>query len=91
MSLINRLIDNINNNNSIKIGIAAIMLHGTKPIGDVCGNTNSNYCRGMVCPSVHAEVKAVTTYFGKNINYSPKHGWISSCIKKAEEFKYHGD
>ncbi len=90
MSLISRLIENIKNNTAINIGIAAIMLQGTKPIGDVCGNIDRNYCRGMVCPSMHAEVNAVKSYFGKDIKYSQKHGWKMWCIKKAKKFKYYG-
>ncbi len=90
MTTINRLIENIKQNKNINIGIAAIMMLGTKPIGNVCGNIDRNYCRGMVCPSMHAEVNALKSYFGKDINYSQKHGWQMRCIKKIKEFKYHG-
>jgi hypothetical protein len=90
MSLINKMIDNIKNNQYIKIGVAAVLLHGTKPIGDVCNNTTRNYFRGTICPSLHAEANAVMTYFGKHISYSPKHGWRTSYIKKPKEFKYNG-
>ncbi len=91
LSLINKLVENIKNNTTVNIGIAAIMMQGMKPIGDVCGNHDRNYCRGMVCPSTHAEVNAVTSYLGKHISYSPKHGWQTWRIKKAKEYKYHGD
>ncbi len=89
-SIINRLIDNILENNQIKIGVAAVLMQGTKQIGNICGNIDRNYCRGMVCPSIHAEVNALISYFGKNISYSPKHGWTRLYIKKAKKFKYNG-
>ncbi len=90
-ALISKLIDNIKNNKEVNIGVSAVMMHGTTPVGKICGNSARNYCRKRVCPSTHAELSAITTYLGKNISYSPKHGWIMSCIKKAKEFEYHGD
>ena len=89
--IINKMIENIQNNNSIKIGVSAVMLHGTKPAGNICSNIARNYYNGMVCPSMHAEVNAIKSYFGKDIYYSPKYGWQKWCIKKPKEFKYHGD
>ncbi len=90
-ALISKLIDNIKNNKEVNIGVSAVMMHGTTPVGKICGNSARNYCRKRVCPSTHAELSAITTYLGKNISYSPKHGWIMSCIKKTEKFEYHGD
>jgi len=95
MSLINKIIiskmiDTIQNNKAINIGISATMMYGTKPIGDICSNIDRNYCRGMVCPSMHAEVNAVKSYFGKSIRYSPAHGWKMWCLKETKELKYYG-
>jgi hypothetical protein len=90
-ALISKLIDNIKNNKEVNMGVSAVMLHGTTPVGKICGNSARNYCRKRVCPSTHAELSAITTYLGKHISYSPKHGWIMSCIKKAKKFEYHGD
>lgn len=91
MSLVSKMIENIKNNKNINIGISAVMLLGSTPTGNICSNIDRNYCRGMVCPSMHAEVNAVKSYFGKDIQYSQKHGWFKWSIKKAKEFKYHGD
>ena len=91
MSLINKMIENVKNNNSIKIGVSAVMLYGTKPIGNICSNINRNYCRGMIFPSMHAELNAIKTYFGKNISYSEKIGWTKSRLKEPKKFEYHGD
>ncbi len=90
-ALISKLIDNIKNNKEVNIGVSAVMMHGTTPVGKICGNSARNYCRKRVCPSTHAELSAITTYLGKNIRYSPKHGWVMSCIKKTTKFEYHGD
>ncbi len=90
-ALISKLIDNIKNNKEVNIGVSAVMLHGTTPVGKICGNSARNYCRKRVCPSTHAELSAITNYLGKHISYSPKHGWITSCIKKTKKFEYHGD
>jgi len=95
MSLINKIIiskmiDTIQNNKAINIGISATMMYGTKPIGDICSNIDRNYCRGMVCPSMHAEVNAVKSYFGKSIRYYPAHGWKMWYLKETKELKYYG-
>ncbi len=89
--IINKMIDNIKNNNSIKIGVSAVMLHGTKPAGNICSNKARNYCNGMVCPSMHAEVDAIKSYFGKDLTYSQKFGWHMWCLKESKKFEYHGD
>jgi hypothetical protein len=89
--IINKMIENIQNNNNIKIGISAVMLHGTKPAGNICSNIARNYCNGMICPSMHAEVNAVKSYFRKDLSYSQKFGWHMWCLKEAKKFEYHGD
>ncbi len=88
--IINKMIENIKSNKNINIGISAIMMHGTTPIGDICSNIDRNYCRGMVCPSLHAEVNAVISHYGKSIRYSPTHGWKMWCLKETKEIKYPG-
>lgn len=80
-SLIHRL---INKRSALNISVSAIMLHGLKPIGNVCTNIERNYIKGYVCPAMHAEINAVASYFGKNLQYSKKHGWnISNYHKKV--------
>ena len=91
MSLVSKMIENIRNNNAIKIGVSAVMMYGTKPISNICSNVARNYCNGMVCPSMHAEVNAVKAYFGKDISYSEKIGWTKSRLKEPKKFEYHGD
>jgi deoxycytidylate deaminase len=81
-SLIDRLITCPNPSN-IEIKLSAIMMRGTKPVGNVCTNLERNYIKGHVCPAMHAETNAVCSYFGKCISYSDKYGW--SLMKKAEK------
>ena len=89
--IINKMIENIKNNKHIKIGVSAVMMYGTKPVGNIHSNIARNYCNGMVCPSMHAEVNAVKNYFGKDISYSPKYGWQRWYLKEGKKFEYHGD
>jgi deoxycytidylate deaminase len=81
-SLINRLITYPNTSN-INIQLSAIMMHGTKPVGNVCTNIERNYIKGHICPAMHAETNAIISYFGKKIHYSEKYGWILN--KKVEK------
>jgi deoxycytidylate deaminase len=76
-SLAQRLINSPNMSN-IGIPVSAILLSGTKPIGNVCTNIERNYIKGHVCPAIHAEVNAINSYFGKNIKYSEKYGWSTN-------------
>ncbi len=73
--LVQRLI-NYPNISNINISVSAIMLHGMKPVGNVCTNIERNYIKGHICPAIHAEVNAINTHFGKAIKYSDKYGWI---------------
>lgn len=70
---------NTPNTSKIEIKVSAILLHGSKPIGNVCTNLERNYIKGHICPAIHAEVNALNNYFGKYIRYSEKYGWITSC------------
>ena len=81
--LINKMIETPNMSN-IQIQVSAILLLGSKPIGNVCTNIERNYIKGHVCPAIHAEVNAISNYFGKNIRYSDKYGWI---INKHKNIK----
>ena len=73
--LINKMID-IPKMSNIQIQVSAILLLGSKPIGNGCTNIERNYIKGYVCPAIHAEVNAINNYFGKDIRYSTKYGWI---------------
>ncbi len=75
--VINKL-TNIPKMSNIQIQVSAILLHGSKPIGNICTNIERNYIKGHVCPAIHAELNAINNYFGKDIRYSDKYGWISN-------------
>ncbi len=75
--LINKLC-NATNMSNIQIKVSAILLQGSKPIGNVCTNVERNYIKGYICPAIHAEVNAINNYFGKDIRYSDKYGWITN-------------
>jgi deoxycytidylate deaminase len=81
-SLIDRLLRHPNPYD-IEIKISAIMMRGTKPVGNVCTNITRNYIKGLVCPAMHAETNAVSAHFGKKLRYSDKYGWILN--KKVEK------
>ncbi len=82
--LINKLI-NAPKISNIHIHISAILLLGSKPIGNVCTNVERNYIKGHVCPAIHAEVNAISNYFGKDLRYSDKYGWILSNNRKSDK------
>ena len=75
--LINKMTD-IPRMSNIQIQVSAMLLQGSKPIGNVCTNIERYYIKGHVCPAIHAEVNAINNYFGKDIRYSDKYGWISN-------------
>ena len=76
-------ITNTPNTSNIQIKISAILLQGSKPIGNVYTNIERNYIKGYVCPAIHAEVNALNAYFGKDFRYSDKYGW--SIGKKVDK------
>uniref|UniRef100_A0A6C0J4I7 Uncharacterized protein n=1 Tax=viral metagenome TaxID=1070528 RepID=A0A6C0J4I7_9ZZZZ len=61
----------------MKYRLAATLYNG-KPVGKPCVNTQRNYCRRHICPSLHAEAKSILDHFGKELTYSEKLGWILS-------------
>jgi deoxycytidylate deaminase len=83
MQLINKMIETPNMS-KIEIKVSAILLLGSKPIGNVCTNIERNYIKGHVCPAIHAEVNAINNYFGKDIRYSDKYGWIINPNKNIK-------
>jgi hypothetical protein len=83
-NLVNRMIDNINNNTIMNIGVAAVLMRGTRPVGKICSNSERNYCRGKVCPSIHAEASAMMCHFGKSLSYCPTAGWTKQCLKERK-------
>jgi hypothetical protein len=66
----------------MNFGMAAVLMRGTKPVGNICNNCQRNYCRGKVCPSIHAEACTIISYYGKDINYSGAR-WHRQCLKEG--------
>ena len=71
LSLAQNLIPAVSISN-INIGVAAAFIRNGKIIGKVSQNTERTHCHGMNCSSVHAEVNAVVSYFGKDLYYDKK-------------------
>ena len=71
LSLAQNLIPAVSTSN-INIGVAAAIVRNGKVIGKVSQNTERTHCHGMNCSSVHAEVNAVISYFGKDLYYNKK-------------------
>lgn len=57
---------------------AGIIIDGKLVNKPYC-NTNRNYCRGVVCGSVHAEANALLHHFGKNLRFDK--GSNRWCLK----------
>jgi hypothetical protein len=55
--------------------ISACLMHHNKMIGSPMSNTARNYIRGSVSGSLHAETRAILTYYGNLINWDQKYGW----------------
>lgn len=74
-SILPSLIDEASHS-TINSQLAAALLKGQKMISRPCSNTSRNMCRGQTCGSLHAEAHAILDYFGKDLTFSPKLGWI---------------
>jgi hypothetical protein len=89
-TLIPRLIEEANNNTTINATttknwkLAATIVRGKLPISRVCANIDRGSCRGNICGSLHAEAHAIMDYYGKDLSYTPKHGWCFSQRKKGK-------
>ena len=74
LRIINKLIP-IAHDSDITIKLAATLLSGSKIIGRPMCNTNRTYCRGKICPSMHAEAAAIRQFYGKSLVWSDRYGW----------------
>ena len=72
--IINKLIP-VAKDSDITIKLAATLLNGSKIIGRPMCNSNRTYCRGKICPSMHAESAAIRQFYGKSLVWSDKYGW----------------
>ena len=50
--------------------LAAAVIQGNKQLSDSVCNADRNLCRGHYIPSLHAEARALLSYYGKNIYYN---------------------
>lgn len=71
----------------IQYRLAACIIHNRKSICEPKCNDDRNYCRGHFCGSLHAEVRAMLTYFGTSINYDKKFGWRNILVDSKKKLK----
>lgn len=55
--------------------LAAAVVQNNKQLSSSCCNVDRNLCRGKYTPSVHAEARALLSYYGNKIYYSKYRGW----------------
>ena len=55
--------------------LAAAVVQNNKKLSDSVCNADRNLCRGHYTPSLHAEARALLTYYGRNIYYNKYKGW----------------
>ena len=55
--------------------LAAAVVQNNKQLSDSVCNADRNLCRGHYTPSLHAEARALLTYYGKDIYYNKYRGW----------------
>lgn len=55
--------------------LAAAVTRGSKMVSRPCCNSPQNTCRGSSCGSLHAEARAIVTYFGRSLSFDKKKGW----------------
>lgn len=73
-TLISNLQD-IANQSKLQQHLAAAVIQNNKPVTNSLCNSDRNYSRRHTVPSLHAEARALLSYYGKNIYYSKYKGW----------------
>jgi deoxycytidylate deaminase len=58
------------NKSPIRYQLCAAVLKAKKMVGKPCCNTNRNIIHGFICGSAHAEVNALISFFGKDMQYN---------------------
>lgn len=61
--------------------LSSTLLKGSKKLYSPNVNCDRRYCRGKVCPSLHAEAGMILKHFGKRLRYSDTYGW---CLLREE-------
>lgn len=76
------------NKSNINYRLAAGILKDKKLVTRPCCNQDRNFCRGQFCTSIHAEAKAMLTYYGKNLKFdSIKNRWCLLFRKRKTSEK----
>lgn len=73
-SLIPELIDAAKTS-KLTFRLASTLIRGSKKLYSPSVNCDRRYCRGKVCPSLHAEAGILLRHYGKLLRYSDSHGW----------------
>lgn len=55
--------------------LAAAVFQSNKQLSDSVCNVERNFCRGQYVPSLHAEQRAILSYYGQKVNYNAYKGW----------------
>jgi len=64
--------------------LAAAIIKGKKMISRPCCNTTRSLCRGNCVGSLHAEANAIINYYGRELSYDKKYGWILDSRVKSK-------
>ena len=73
-ALIGNLIDQASQS-TLQQHLAAAVVQNNKQLSSSVCNANRNLCRGQYIPSLHAEQRALLSYYGLKINYNKWKGW----------------
>tara|TARA_B100001093_G_C26589584_1_gene910898 strand:- start:204 stop:899 length:696 start_codon:yes stop_codon:yes gene_type:complete len=73
-SLLNNLIEQAKESN-LQQRLAAAIVVNNKVLSNSFCNVDRNFCRGHIIPSLHAEQRAILSYYGLKVNYSNYRGW----------------
>ena len=64
--------------------LAAAIIKGKKMISKPCCNTIRGICRGNCVGSLHAEANAIINYYGRELSFDKKNGWILDSRAKSK-------
>ena len=73
-TLINKLRQEAENS-TLQQHLAAAVINNNKKLSSSVCNIDRNLCRGHYTPSLHAEARALLSFYGKNISYNKFKGW----------------
>ena len=73
-ALIGNLIDQASQS-TLQQQLAAAVVQNNKQLSTSVCNAHRNFCRGQYIPSLHAEQRALLSYYGMKINYNKWKGW----------------